>query len=464
MRRGDAYQVAAGWLEITYQTGAKVILEGPCAYEADSAHSGFLALGKLTARVETKGEGGRQKAEETEDQKSETRNPKSPFPLPPSAFVVRTPTAIVTDLGTEFGVEVDRSGGTQSHVFQGKVELRRIVRGIVSAAPERLGVGDSLSVDAKGAVTRTPPAADSFVRDLRPVRAAAVRQQREALLERFRTDPALLAYYAFDNERQAPDRLLNRAAATAGRLDGMLGLPGKPETRPTWADGHAPGRRALRFDAQKQQAVIVPYDEAMNAGKSLSVAAWVKPRFPLPPHSRVILSRRDRFLTSFQLSVQGASPNAPPFSIQLYTGEGTTNYSGSVLPPREEWWHIAAVLTPSYKQFYFNGELVDQSGHSRPPDKTAADLWIGAPPPSVREPRCSFDGLLDENLDLQAAFDPFRDSDVVRTRGYPGINVREYGWGGSSTAAPKWLPSPFGGGAGGEARPAAEKGETMNGP
>ena len=50
-------------------------------------------------------------------------NPQSLIPNP--LFVIRTPTAIVTDLGTEFGVEVDRSGTTRSRVFQGKVELRR---------------------------------------------------------------------------------------------------------------------------------------------------------------------------------------------------------------------------------------------------------------------------------------------------------------------------------------------------
>ena len=41
-------------------------------------------------------------------------------------FSVRTPTAVVTDLGTEFGVEVDKSGATRSYVFRGKVELRAV--------------------------------------------------------------------------------------------------------------------------------------------------------------------------------------------------------------------------------------------------------------------------------------------------------------------------------------------------
>ncbi|MBN1394605.1 MAG: hypothetical protein JW959_06250, partial [Pirellulales bacterium] len=44
--------------------------------------------------------------------------------LPSPLFAVRTPTAIVTDLGTEFGVEVDENGNTTSHVFQGLVQVK----------------------------------------------------------------------------------------------------------------------------------------------------------------------------------------------------------------------------------------------------------------------------------------------------------------------------------------------------
>ncbi len=110
---GRKYELAAGLIEISYRSGAKVILQGPCAYEVDSARGGYLSLGKLTARVE--------KLSAISDQLSEIS--KSPN-LQISKFVVRTPTAVVTDLGTEFGVEVERSGATRSHVFRGKVELR----------------------------------------------------------------------------------------------------------------------------------------------------------------------------------------------------------------------------------------------------------------------------------------------------------------------------------------------------
>ena len=151
---GRKYALASGFMEITYDSGAKVILQGPCTYEVESARGGFLSVGKLTARVEKKGSGFRvqdsgSKGERTANlalskrannqplrsplaprsggerrgERGEGRasNPQSLIPNP--LFVIRTPTAVVTDLGTEFGVEVDRSGASRSHVFQGKVEI-----------------------------------------------------------------------------------------------------------------------------------------------------------------------------------------------------------------------------------------------------------------------------------------------------------------------------------------------------
>jgi hypothetical protein len=41
-------------------------------------------------------------------------------------FAIRTPSAVVTDLGTEFGVEVDSNGRTTSHVFRGSVSVQPI--------------------------------------------------------------------------------------------------------------------------------------------------------------------------------------------------------------------------------------------------------------------------------------------------------------------------------------------------
>ena len=76
-----------------------------------------MSVGKLTGKVEKKAEGGRRKAEPS----PLIPNPLYPLPLP--LFIVRTPTATVTDLGTEFGVEVSSEGDTEAQVFVGKVQI-----------------------------------------------------------------------------------------------------------------------------------------------------------------------------------------------------------------------------------------------------------------------------------------------------------------------------------------------------
>ncbi|MBE3038338.1 MAG: hypothetical protein IMZ62_05960, partial [Chloroflexi bacterium] len=83
---GDKFALASGLMEITYNTGAKVVLQGPCTYEAESAAGGFLSLGKLTAKVNSV--------------KPQAANPQSLIPNPSSLstihyplFTIKTPTA-----------------------------------------------------------------------------------------------------------------------------------------------------------------------------------------------------------------------------------------------------------------------------------------------------------------------------------------------------------------------------------
>jgi hypothetical protein len=161
---GDRFALSSGLMEITYDTGAKVILQGPVTYEVESTAGGFLSVGKLTARVE--------KRSEIRDRKSEIRNQKSPdlWPLTSDLFAIRTPTAIVTDLGTEFGVEVDQSGATQSHVFRGSVRVQELsADGTVTDASHVLHENQSARVAgdraAKIVVIENAKRTD-FVRDI----------------------------------------------------------------------------------------------------------------------------------------------------------------------------------------------------------------------------------------------------------------------------------------------------------
>ncbi len=160
---GRRYALASGLLEVSYDSGAKVILQGPCVYEVNSAAGGYLTLGRLTARVkgrEERGEGREEQGKIVADPQLATNglhsaiinqqstivtqqslSPLSPVPSP--LFSIRTPTAVVTDLGTEFAVEVDKSGASRAHVFLGTIEVRAAGGG----KPVSLAANQSARVD-----------------------------------------------------------------------------------------------------------------------------------------------------------------------------------------------------------------------------------------------------------------------------------------------------------------------------
>ena len=156
---GRRLVLSAGLAEITFETGARVILEGPAEFviggtrlrsdvdgpNLKDTNSGFLRHGKLVARVE---------GEDAE------------------YFRIDTPTARVTDLGTEFGVQVAPGGATSAEVFEGAVDIRAAL-GDAHGPPLRLLKGDAaqvsdsdrrvVSVDPSGRFVRKVPVFDPSV-------------------------------------------------------------------------------------------------------------------------------------------------------------------------------------------------------------------------------------------------------------------------------------------------------------
>ncbi len=221
---GDKFALSSGLMEITYETGAKVILQGPVAYEVNSRDGGFLSVGRLTARLENKAEGGKRKLENAS-------NSKSLILLPSSTFVVRTPTAVVTDLGTEFGVEVDQHGNTASYVFRGTIEVRGVGRdGSETARVLHADEFVSVQQDAGGRavlLNQSKIAPDSFVR-LGQFQELTRQQQQpranrwRAYSEKMRHDPALAVHYDFQRRQKTPNILRAFAPKAKEPVDGVI--------------------------------------------------------------------------------------------------------------------------------------------------------------------------------------------------------------------------------------------------
>lgn len=279
---GQTCALTSGLLEITYDTGAKVILQGPCTYEVNSATGGHLSVGKLVARVEKKAESRESRAESTNqpspNPKSKIQNPLLP-PLDSQLFTVTTPTATVTDLGTEFGVQVDDSGATHASVFVGTVKLQPIAsddreqgQAVLlganeSACAQRMADADSGQPPVVVRPATASPTA--FIRTMPASTAAPCSADAYAELV-LSMHPA--AYYRMKPPVNDNDRDIVFDSAGGGHhgvLDFSNQFVGSPYV--TGRYGHA----LLFRGAMADDRVVVPnYPIATN--NELSVSAWVQ--------------------------------------------------------------------------------------------------------------------------------------------------------------------------------------------
>ena len=139
----DTLELTRGHVEITFRTGAVVLLEGPARFTIDTRSAGTLEQGRLVARIEKSGQ--------------------KPEMIP---FAVSTELAQIIDRGTEFGVEVAADSATQIEVFEGLVEATP--RGNASARnnrPLRLTAGQSVRF-VPGGDHFEPETPSQFVREL----------------------------------------------------------------------------------------------------------------------------------------------------------------------------------------------------------------------------------------------------------------------------------------------------------
>jgi len=381
---GRKYALASGLMEITYDTGAKVILQGPVTYEVDSRDGGFLSVGKLTAKLEKKGsEVSDQQSEKvaggqwlvasetnakSQITKSQIPNPQSLIPNP--SFAVRTPTAVVTDLGTEFGVEVDKSGRTGTQVFVGVVKIAAISeQGNETAQSQTLHAGQYASVDTNRVVVtgecNFEKLGKRFVRTMPKPRDADLAYANLVLS----MNPVV--YYRMDQwpTVEGKNHYILVDSAPGGH-NGVACLDptfGKPSSA-----GKFGGALDLHGPMSADYAFAKNYPKAENGQISVSAWAWA---ITLDPFSSIVANW-------FYKPVPGQPESVGQFGFGLTSGleliVGIQQQDGGIVfacesgkpLPRGQWQHVAFVADGAVLHLYRNGIEVDATpyrGIARPP-------------------------------------------------------------------------------------------------
>ncbi len=366
MARGQRLKFKSGVAEITFDSGARVTVEGPADLEITSAWEATLVHGTLRANV------------------------------PPEAigFRVSNHEVDVVDLGTEFTMVADANGGTEIFVIQGAVEVAArdassrepvIMREKQARRFAKSGVSEVVDRDQK-----------------------VSRMINKIALERL-TRPASYVRWSFD---EAEGRIAHGEPLGAARGSFELQMSGDAaRVEGRW-------QRTVDFDGTFGGRVAFP---GMGQRRPRTVAFWVQaPGDGQLPESGSLLAWRLNGKDPRAVEVAwNRNPNQGPLGA-LRTRVGRGHFVGSTPVRDGRWHHVAVVFLPKQKsdapaqiKHYVDGRLdtvtfthaARKPGNELPEAIMASEevLWVGQGLGADAE---GFRGCLDEVFVADRALTP----------------------------------------------------------
>lgn len=146
-----------GFAKLTFKQGAEVVLQAPCAFDLSSKNKMVLHQGMATAKVPAQAHG----------------------------FAIRTPQSTVTDLGTEFGLQVLASAASEVHVFDGLVQVKTVSSAHQAAQSRDVTKGKAAVITQGGKLDVNPLGEKSnlFMRNLPETGAFGIPNRRMDLAD-----------------------------------------------------------------------------------------------------------------------------------------------------------------------------------------------------------------------------------------------------------------------------------------
>ena len=326
---GQKLNLTAGLAELTFDSGAKVILTAPAWFDVTDALGGDLQRGKLTAKV----------------------------PHAAAGFTINTPDGKVVDLGTEFGVKVNDDGVMDVIVYVGDVKVESGSGGGPGSGgndePKAIHVhaGQAIMVGPDHIPKPIPPENERFVRDLAPL---GDRTKVEAAYVEFMK--SLKPVVWFRMEGKDTDRVLHDEM---GGSDAKLVWDGMVPVNP-FVKGPIGKSLWLRGPELKEYAIVPDYPKAEH-GK-LSVSAWVYADSH-PRYAHIAANWGESASGQFEFATCDIDGD-----LCLYFATSDKKYAfvreGAAHPvPLNEWQHVAFTIDGSTVRLYRQGREVAAANH-----------------------------------------------------------------------------------------------------
>ena len=362
---GQQLNLTDGLAEITFASGAKVILHGPTQFAVNQPLGGSLQFGKLMAKV----------------------------PHSATGFTIDTPGGKVVDLGTEFGVKVNFDRTMHVIVYVGEVEINgQSGSGDGAQQPVRVHAGETVIVTPGQPPKPGHSADERFVRDL--ARLSDKGQAESAYVEFMKSrKPAVW----FRMQGKGSERVLHDEM---GGHDAKLVWdgPGNP-----FVKGPIGKSLWLRGTQLKDYAVVRDYPVAKHGMLSVTAWAWLDSR---PRYATIVANSaglgpngQEQGQFHFGLTRQGVS-----LAAHVSQADGQTQWAdeGPTHPfPLNQWQHVAFTTDGSTLRLYRQGREVAVIQHTgllypSPTKSLGIGARVGDPGAARGSDPCWWDGKLDE--------------------------------------------------------------------
>jgi ferric-dicitrate binding protein FerR (iron transport regulator) len=381
LHKGQRLELAKGFAEVTFDSGARVVLQGPASLEVSSAWAARLNSGSLKASV----------------------------PQQAVGFSISNPNVEVVDLGTEFTMSADANGSAEVLVLKGEVEAAPTAA--PSHQPILLAAKESRRFESTG-VSAASDAGEKFAQLTRPL-----------ALDHFNL-PTDYTHWSFD---ETNGTLFH--ADISGRPAGESALQLEFSPHGTGAATHIRGRwgEGLQFDGSFFAKALVP---GLSDYTPHTIAFWVKvPKDAKlsSAYAMVAWGVNNEKLGTHPIHISwNRNPAEGPVGV-LRTDYGGGFALGSTSLRDGQWRHIAVEFIPTddadktveVKQ-YVDGRL-EGEGHASPPGSdifkrisTKKNLamndivWLGSRL-GVNDVRAErFCGEMDELFIANEAFEPLQ--------------------------------------------------------
>jgi len=308
-------QLHAGLAEVSFYSGARLLIEGPADVQLISQNSAYCKNGRIVAEVPDQARG----------------------------FQIKTPHAVLSDLAGSIGLEV-KTEETEAHAFKGTIKVMGYA----------VDEGLAARIDRAGTVRLIEAQQESFnlAFDLQAKSAAADARRHDqwrTACKRLESDPSLIVHFDFENVVPSSWQLRNLGKSVMDVSDAAI--VGCQRTEGRW-----PEKGALEFQSVSDRVRLTVPGEF----QALTLTAWV------------CVKGLDRKINSLFMS-DGFEPGTVHWVIRRDGVLGLTvigtrpgDYQIVTSPPVISldkfgtWMHLAVVLDAKGVTHYVNGFPVSE--------------------------------------------------------------------------------------------------------